>query len=753
MALQRSSERAIVDGAKDGAKPRVLAGIHPPAQSSKHPVTILAVSVQEPLGLLPKSTENKRTNMRITGHLVGWGLALLLAACGGGGGGSSSGGSGLAGMGGNAKPDTAATKAENEADVRNGLYRVYAANGTQQQLALDFDTSSYTMTDHLGQAESGSFSEDFTEPGTYVFASGRITTPANTSRFRVTSDAVVGAFPFHVAYSNPASYAAQPFVAARDFVATAAQLDGTYNRFSITRSPGSAQDSSILAIRLSGSGTTLEICNDNIVYKIDLCPATSKRTYAVTAGVDSTWVATNVSNSSDVANFRIARIGGQNVYLAAGINAAPAVQFLRIGLPESPNWPATRGLGASTTGSWGSNLIDTANSVRTAISTDGTYGTLTMPVGGTFPLQPEGIRSVNSSGTSKYFAMQNGLLSVVVGSRNPNTQGYIQLNLIDTGAAPDARNGRYKVYAANGSRQTLALNLDSKRYEMTDEAGAIASGSFAEDAAEPGTYVFDSSRIDSPVNTARFRLAADTVVGSFPFALAQVAPVSYGVRPFVASRALVKAQAGLDGVYNRLGINLTATTRDSSITQIQVTNGGTTLYLCNDSAIYRIDNCPAASVRTYTVSAGPSVDTWHIVNVSNPSDSGNFAIARIGEENIYLSAGVSPATPTTSVFRIGLPERATWPTVTALGGASNGSWGSTSIGASSYTRTQALPDGTSATLNASLASTGTIGPLNLRGASFSGSSFHFASQSAKLFAMVGSRNPATAGALEIGLID
>ena len=691
--------------------------------------------------------------MRMTGHLASWGLALLLAACGGGGG-SSSGGSGLSVSAGNAKLGTAATKAQSDAHVRNGTYRVYAANGTQQQLALDFETGSYTMTDDLGVDESGTFSEDFTEPGTYVFASSRITTAANTSRFRVTTNAILGAFPFQIAYSSPAAYAAQPFIAARDFVIDAALLDSDYNRLGITRNSAGASDSQILSMRVSGGGTTLEICLDNVVYRIALCPATSKRTYTISADVDSSWIATNIVDAADLVRFRIARIGGQNVYLAAGTSSTmPATRLLRVGLPDSSNWPATRGVGASTTGSWGSNLIDTANSVRPATNTDGTYGTLPVPVGGTFPLQPEGIRSVNSSGTSRYFAMQNGLLSVIVGSRNPNTQGYIQLNLIDTGAAPDARNGRYKVYAANGSRQTLALNLDSKRYEMTDEAGTVASGSIAEDAAEAGTFVFDSPRIASPVNTARFRLATDTVVGAFPFALAQVTPVNYGVRPFVALRGLVKAQAGLDGVYNRLGINLTATTRDSSITQIQVANGGTTLYLCNDSAIYRIDNCPAASVRTYTVSAGPTMDTWHIVNVSNPSDSGNFGIARVGGENVYLSAGVLPATPTTSVFRIGLPERATWPAATALGGANNGSWGGTSIDASSYARTQVLPDGTSATLNASLSSTGTIGPLNMRTASFGGSSLHFPSQSAKLFAVVGSRSPATAGALEIGLID
>jgi len=707
--------------------------------------------------------------MKMTRYLGACGLAALLAACGGGGsGGGAGGGLPLAGLNAGpqaqaaAAPDAAAEPASAQfarskaalpgADPRSGTYRVYATNGTQQQLALDFDAGSYTMTDNLGAAESGTFAEDITEPGTYVFASSRITTATNTSRFRVTTDTVVGAFPFQTAYSSPAVYAPQPFVAARDFVTTAAALDGTYNRFSVTRSPGNAQDSLILAMRLSGSGTVLELCNSAVIYRIDLCPTASKLTYAVTPGTDSAWVATNVANG-DVASFRVARIGGQNVYLAGGANTAPAMQFMRIGLPESTNWPTTRGVGGATTGSWGSNLIDTANSVRTSTAPDGTYGSLTMPVSGTLPLQPDGIRGVNLSGSSKYFAMQGGALSVLVGARNPNTQGYLQLNLIDTGAAPDARNGRYKVYASNGTRQSLGLNLDTKRYEMTDETGTVAAGSFAEDVAEPGSFVFDSSRITSPVNTARFRLATDTVVGSFPFALAHVTPVSYDVRPFVASRALVKTQASLDGTYNRLGINLTATTADSTIAQFQVANGGTVLYLCNDSGVYSIGNCPAASVRTYTVSAGASVDTWQIVNVANPSDIGSFAIARIGGENVYLSAGIVSSTPTMSLFRIGLPERAAWPTVTARGGATNGGWGITAIGASTYAQTRVLPDGTAGMLNASLASMGATGPLNMRLVTFPNATIQFTSQSSKMFAMVGSRNPATAGALEIGLID
>ncbi len=693
--------------------------------------------------------------MRMTRHLVGWGMAVLLAACGGGGSGSSGGGIPLSG--GNAKPEVAAAKVENNADARNGSYRVYAANGTQQQLAVDFDAGSYTMTDNLGQTESGAFSEDFTEPGTYVFASSRITTAANTARFRVAADAIVGAFPFSVTFSNPLVYAAQPFIAARNFVADPALLDSDYNRLGISHNGPGSSESQMLALRVSGGGTALEICLDNVIYRIALCPATSKRTYTIAADTDSAWVATNIADAADTVRFRMARIGGQNVYLAAGPSATtPTTLLLRIGLPNSSNWPTTRGVGASTEGSWGSNLIDTANAVRTSTSADGTYGSLSLPVGGIFSQMPEGIRSINGNGTRKYYGMQNGLLSVIVGMRNPETRGYIQLNLIDTGTAPDARNGRYKVYATNGTRQQLALNLDSKRYEMTDEAGAVASGSFAEDASEAGTFVFDSSRITSPTNTARFRLAANTVVGAFPFAVAQVTPASYAVRPFVASRSLVKAQAELDGTYNRLGINLTATTADSSITQFQIANGGTTLYLCNDSTIYRIDTCPAASVRTYAVSAGAAVDTWQIVNVTNPSDSGSFGMARIGDDNVYLSAGPQPATPTTSVFRIGLPERVTWPVTASRGGATNGSWGSVAVDGSGYARTQVLPNGTPATRTTRSATLGTLGvsgPYGMRAASFGGPELHFATQSGKLFAMVGARTPATAGALEIDLMD
>jgi hypothetical protein len=95
----------------------------------------------------------------------------------------------------------------------------------------------------------------------------------------------------------------------------------------------------------------------------------------------------------------------------------------------------------------------------------------------------------------------------------------------------------------------------------------------------------------------------------------------------------------------------------------------------------------------------------------------------------------------------------TWPVTASRGGATNGSWGSVAVDGSGYTRTQVLPNGTPATRSATLATAGVSGPYGMRTASFSGPELHFATQSGKLFAMVGARAPATAGALEIDLID
>jgi len=55
------------------------------------------------------------------------------------------------------------------------------------------------MTDDTGVVMADTFSADANDAGTLIFKSTRITSAANTARFRVTSDAVVGTFPFESA--------------------------------------------------------------------------------------------------------------------------------------------------------------------------------------------------------------------------------------------------------------------------------------------------------------------------------------------------------------------------------------------------------------------------------------------------------------------------------------------------------------------------------------------------------------------------
>lgn len=671
-------------------------------------------------------------------------LCLGLTACGGGGG--SSGGSGLGSptaadvsasalstspmlqaLGDEQAPSLTAQQATstgldagaisdrlNAADPRNGVYYVYAAdgtNGTRQKLSANFDTHSYTLTDSQGQTTSGTFSEDAAEPGTYVFASDRITSVANTARFRVTPGAIVGAFPFEKPWSNPVSYQVVPFVAARAFVTDPAQLDDTYNRFGVSRNSNGTSDSQILAMRISGHGTKLEMCFDNTIYRIDSCPAASKRTYAITASPDFVWTAINVATPSDLLQFRMARIGGQNVWLSGGYtDAAPDVHVFRVGLQDSASWPKIRYVGASTEGSWGRNVFDTTTSVRSAITPEGVTGDLSLPfaaMGG-----PQGIRSLNATGQKKYYAMQNGVLSVIVGTRNPDTQGYIQINLFKDKL--DARSGRYTVFASNGTQQTLDIDFDTPRYTMTAPDGDTATGSFSEDPSDPGTYIFSSERIATVTNTARFRTTTDAIVGAFPFAVFKSEPVVHAVQPFIAARSFVTDRSELAGLYDVLVTSRMATPgfplQVAGDWQLKINASGTLATQCSTGASSYCQQ-PGTPPVSYDspISPGASPGVWLLGNSENPSFS--VRIAKIGGRRVLLEAKETlvpiagpPYAAPASTLLTGLAQSspgssdANWPTLNMHSASTASSFGTAVTDTTSYTTRYFLPDGTSTDL-------------------------------------------------------
>ena len=598
------------------------------------------------------------------------------------------------------------------ADPRNGAYYVYAANGTngtRQKLSINFDTRSYELTDSQGQSTSGTFSEDAAEPGTYVFASSRITSAVNTARFRLTPDAIVGAFPFEKPWSNPVAYQVMPFVAARAFVTGPAQLDGTYNRFGVSRNSDGTSDSQILAMRISGHGTTLDMCFDNTIYRIDSCPAASKRTYAITASTDFVWTAINIATPSDLLQFRMARIGGQNVWLSGGYtDAAPDVHVFRIGLPDSADWPRIRYIGASTEGSWGSNVFDETTSVRTAVTPEGVTGDLSLPfaeMGG-----PQGIRSLNATGQKKYYAMQNGVLSVIVGTRNPDTQGYIQINLFK-----DARSGRYTVFATNGTEQTLDVDFDTRRYTMAAPGGDTATGAFIEDPNDPGTYIFSSERIATVLNTARFRTTTDAIVGSFPLAIFRSNPVGYAIQPFIAARSFVTDRSELVGLYDV--VTEAATTNNSVFIadywQLYIDSAGLTAQRCSATAETSLCPSPPSSFNSnYSISAGPSPDKWLLKQ--GESTTFTISIAKIGGRKVLLQAFPSyfPAIPADSIpigilmtgFAQPVPgsSDANWPALNMHGVSTASTFGTATLDANSYATAYAQADGAPGSLTLAL---------------------------------------------------
>ncbi|MEH3085491.1 MAG: hypothetical protein PGN26_02920 [Xylophilus ampelinus] len=319
-------------------------------------------------------------------------------------------------------------------------------------------------------------------------------------------------------------------------------------------------------------------------------------------------------------------------------------------------------------------------------------------------------------------------------------------------SAGDTRNGSYQVFATNGTRQTLALNFDVKTYEMNDPANAAAdaSGSFAANAAEAGTWDFVTPRGATAV-TAKFRMTTDTVVGSFPFATAFAAAGSYSVQPFVASRALRTAQNALDGIYNRFGISITSGGRDSSISQMQILSGGTVMKNCNDTTVYTIAACPSGSVNTFTVTAG-AAGSWNLTNVANGSNGGTFSIATVAGQNVYLNAS-STQTAGTQLFRIGVIDT-NFAGGSGRGGDTTGAWGINVATPSTATFSGIDATGVALTpLNLSLATMGSSEPNGMRaGTSAIGS--YFLTQSGKIGAMIGARNNlATQGYLQIGLLD
>lgn len=317
---------------------------------------------------------------------VGVCFLLALAGCGGGGAGSGSGGFG---------------------DPRNGSYQAYAANGRVYEFTVNFDSGTYRMQGN-GLDTQGVFTGGAS--GTYAIT--------GNARFRTATDLVVGGFNFGNGVTS--------FVAARQFVTSAAELTHTFNGMGINLSGTTPNASRIFSSRFV-SGTTLQTCTDNYIYTIATCPSASVYTYTLTFnGSEITGVDTA---HSDTLRFRVARSGSLLIYLRAETPTGGVPSF-RIGLPETNGLAGGTFFSASTLGNWATTVLTSTTYDIAGLRANGNNFSDAANLAALAANQPAGIRAglrISDNGT--LFVMQGSPLSVVVGANSAPTAGYIEIGL------------------------------------------------------------------------------------------------------------------------------------------------------------------------------------------------------------------------------------------------------------------------------------------------------------------------------------
>jgi len=324
------------------------------------------------------------------------------------------------------------------------------------------------------------------------------------------------------------------------------------------------------------------------------------------------------------------------------------------------------------------------------------------------------------------------LVALVGTPANLDTRGYLQIGLIDGPVSREPNSGTYTVFASLGSRHTLTIDLEAKSYGTADEAGISTSGTLAEDPDEPGTYIINNVRIDATTNTARLRVAKNTVAGAFPYPIRPLGDL-FLVQPFIGSNTLAAAQSAIDGTYNLFTLNSDNVSAYGRLArQIRIGNGGRTLQICDEPdyaahANYTVDNCPPELKAVFTVSAGTAKGNWSAEIPGLPPNSPffgrkySFSIMEVAGQKTYV--GVQYSIWGTKMFTIGLEDSGAWPPVVARGAStrrvtfdpSNSSWSGIRLDASWFDRTVTHADGTQATEHLAVAPADTNKPQGIRG--------------------------------------
>lgn len=287
-------------------------------------------------------------------------------------------------------------------------YRVYTTAGQQLTARVDFAHSNLVFDGPGGRTLPFSAA---TATGTYALPGG--------AAWRQSTDLLVG--------TADLGSGVQPFIAARRFVTSAAELEG--RSFAILEIETQADGHAATHVRpASVSDGMMQVCVDAAA-SFDACAPASRRWFPLSAhdgmfsGLDAA--------SFDLAYFRVARSGDTLVFLAAEPSRPPAAspRKFQVALVSAGGPKSGSAEGGDSLGRWGRLDVApaTASLQETLALADGTpltfAGSLSTPAGAPANLTAATL----GSATSAAWLVQDGPLAVLVGQPGTPVDGLLQV--------------------------------------------------------------------------------------------------------------------------------------------------------------------------------------------------------------------------------------------------------------------------------------------------------------------------------------
>lgn len=317
-------------------------------------------------------------------------LLALVAACGGGGGSGS--------------------PSPTPQDARNGSYKVFATDGRQYTLAVNFDDKSYAMTGN-GLDKHGNFGA---EAGGTGFNFG------THARFRTEDDLVVGGFDF--------GGGVKPFIAARRFVTSANDVTGAaFNVFGLNHLSTGTVESRIYGMQFTAAGT-LQACLDNAVSTVAACPGGSLSTYSLSLSGDE-FTATDAVHG-DTMVFSIARSGSVLIYLRSGTSSDGGRRF-RVAFSDVSTLQSGSFVAVSTQGEAGDTALTSTRYSISGTTAAGAGFSATAGLAQMGLTQPQGLRiGTRSSDGANVFVMEGGPIYALIGARSGVADGHMEIGAL-----------------------------------------------------------------------------------------------------------------------------------------------------------------------------------------------------------------------------------------------------------------------------------------------------------------------------------